>query len=155
TSQWNNGNAGTAKQPGTKQANIVQLQWFTAVTTRVVLPMFKRGLPKPFLVAYWSRDPDGTQHSQGDSLGVLSPGINGETSRLALQNADRNLKQILDWLDANPDVKSNTDVFVTSDHGFATISRRDIASGVVTASEVATHNYVDTAGEIDTDKGTL
>src|SRR6185369_9222866 len=64
--------------------------------------------------------------------------------RLAVQNADRNLRQILDWLDTNPTIKANTDIFVTSDHGFATISKREIAPGVVTSSESAKHNYTDT-----------
>jgi arylsulfatase A-like enzyme len=144
TSAWNNGYAGTVKQPGTRQANIVQQQWFADVTTRAILPSFKRELPKPFLLLYWSRDPDGTQHNQGDSLGSLSPGINGPTARLALQNADRNLKQILNWLDSNPPIKANTDIFVTSDHGFATISKREIAPGIVTKSESAKQSYVDT-----------
>ena len=39
------------------------------LATKVVLPLFKaRG--KPFVLVYWSRDPDGTQHNQGDSLGA-------------------------------------------------------------------------------------
>jgi hypothetical protein len=29
---------------------------------------------KPFVLAYWSRDPDGTQHGQGNSLGQVTPG---------------------------------------------------------------------------------
>jgi arylsulfatase A-like enzyme len=107
------------------------------------------------VLAFWSRDPDGTQHNQGDSLEGLSPGINGETSRMALRNADSNLKQILDWLNANPAVKANTDVFVTSDHGFATISKREIAPGVTTASESAKHSYVDANGNLDTERGAL
>jgi hypothetical protein len=143
-SAWNNGYAGTAKQPGTRQPNIIQQQWFADMTTRVILPIFKRELPKPFLLIYWSRDPDGTQHNQGDSFGSLSPGINGPTSRQALRNADRNLKQIRDWLDSNPIIKANTDIFVTSDHGFATISKRQIAPNVVTKSESAKLNYADT-----------
>ncbi len=154
SSQWNNGYAGTATQPGTREANILQQQWFADLTTRVILPMFKRESPKPFFLLYWSRDPDGTQHNQGDSLGSLSPGINGETSRRALQNADRNLKQILEWLDLNPTVKANTNIFVTSDHGFATISKREIAPGVITKSEAAKHDYV-ASGTIETERGRL
>src|SRR5262249_8119194 len=112
-SQGNNGYPGTAKQPGTKLPNSVQQQWFADIATKVVLPAFLREASKPFLLVYWSRDPDGTQHNQGDSLQSLSPGINGPASRLALQNVDRNLKQILNWLDSNPVVKANTDLFVT------------------------------------------
>jgi arylsulfatase A-like enzyme len=155
TSPWNNGYGGNPKQSGTRNANIVQQQWFADVTTRVLLPKFKQDSTKPFVLLYWSRDPDGTQHNQGDSFGSLAPGINGETSRLALRNADRNLKQILDWLNANPSVKANTNVFVTSDHGFATISKREVAPGVVTTSESAKHSYVDANGNIDTERGTL
>ena len=35
---------------------------------------------KPFVLLFWSRDPDGTQHYQGDSLQHLTPGINGPTA---------------------------------------------------------------------------
>jgi hypothetical protein len=85
---------------------------------------------KPFLLVFWSRDPDGTQHYQGDSLNRLTPGINGQTSKKALKNADDNLKQILDYINADPKLRVNTDVLVTSDHGFATISRREIDSAM-------------------------
>src|SRR5664279_4657677 len=52
---------------------------------------------KPFVLLFWSRDPDGTQHNEGDSLQNLVPGINGDTSKRSLQNADHCLKQLLDW----------------------------------------------------------
>ncbi len=125
TSQGSNGFAGDAVNPGTRRANITQQQWFADVTTDILLPRFAEA-NKPFVLLYWSRDPDATQHNQGDSLQTLAPGINGETSRQALHNADQNLKQLLDWLDHHPAVKANTHVLVTSDHGFATISRREI-----------------------------
>ena len=58
-----------------------------------MLPLFKeRG--KPFVMVFWSRDPDGTQHNQGDSLGALMPGINGPTSLAAIRNADNDLGQL-------------------------------------------------------------
>ena len=157
TADWNNGFPGTAKRHGTLQANRVQQQWFADAATRVILPSFRRDLPeRPFLLVFWSRDPDGTKHNQGDSLGSLYPGINGDTSRLAVQNADRNLKQILDWLDANPGVKAITDIFITSDHGFATISRREISrTGQATQSEAAQHYYLDASGTAETETGTL
>ena len=155
-SPYNNGNAGTNTRPGTLAANVVQLQWFADVATRAVLPLFENDAGKPFALVFWSRDPDGTQHNQGDSLNKLSPGINGETSRQAVRNADRALAQLLAWLDAHPAVKANTDVFATSDHGFATISRREIdRTGHATASAAANHDYVDAAGAFDTAKGTL
>jgi arylsulfatase A-like enzyme len=126
-SEWNNGFAGDAQTGGTLDANRIQEQWFADVTTKVLLPKFASD-KKPFILLFWSRDPDGTQHNQGDSLQTLKPGINGDTSKRGLQNADHCLKQLLDWLDANPAIKSNTDVVITSDHGFATISRREIAN---------------------------
>jgi arylsulfatase A-like enzyme len=108
------------------------------------------------VLLFWSRDPDGTQHNQGDSSGGLFPGINGPTSRLAVQNADRSLKQLLAWLNERPAIKANTDVFITSDHGFATISRREVdRTGRATVSEAARHYYVDAGGRMDTAKETL
>ena len=49
---------------------------------------------KPFVLVFWSRDPDGTQHNQGDSLLSVTPGINGPTSLAAIKNADDNLAAI-------------------------------------------------------------
>src|SRR6201999_303885 len=69
------------------------------------------------------------------SLQNLAPGINGDTSHRGLQNADHNLKQILDWLDEHPAVQANTDVLVNSDHGFATLSRREINAANDTTTE--------------------
>lgn len=119
---------GTAFTPGTLAANVGQQRWFADAATRVILPAFARN-GRPFVLLFWSRDPDGSQHNQGDSLGKLQPGINGPTSRAGITNADTNLKQLLDYLAANPAVSAVTDVFVTSDHGFATISRHEIDAG--------------------------
>ena len=154
-SPYDNGYAGNAQKPGTLRPNTTQQQWMDEVTTRAVLPMFAESR-KPFVLLFWSRDPDATQHNQGDSLNQLVPGINGPSSELALQNADRSLHEIMAWLDANPKVKENTDVFVTSDHGFATISRRELdRTGTVTKSQSAQHFYNDAAGHLDTPKGFL
>jgi arylsulfatase A-like enzyme len=141
-SKWNNGFSGDAKNPGTLQANFTQQQWMADVTTKVLLPMFTKeeagAMPAPFVLLFWSRDPDATQHNQGDSPLALTPGINGPTSALALKNADRCLGELLAWLDKHPDVKANTDVLITSDHGFATISRREIdAAGTATSAPAA------------------
>ena len=95
------------------------------------------------------------EHNQGDSLGTLTPGINGPTAHMAIRNADRNLKQILDWMDSNPAIKANTDVFVTSDHGFATISKREVGPNLLTAGESAKQEYVDAAGAAEMARGTL
>ena len=112
--------------------------------------------PEPFLLVFWSGDPDETQHAQGDSVNRLAPGINGPTSKSAVRNADRTLQQILDYLDAHPDVRDNTNVFVTADHGFSTVSRRDVdASGRATGSYSATLRYVDASGRQDVHPGHL
>jgi len=92
-SRGDNGTAGNATTPGTTVANVVQQQYFVDVATKVVLPMFKeRGTP--FVLIFWSRDPDGTQHNQGDSLNRLTPGINGPTSLAASKNADDALAKL-------------------------------------------------------------
>jgi len=144
TSRYSNGFSGDRTKPGTLAANVIQQQWFADVTTRAILPLFSEDPSEPFAIVFWSRDPDGSQHNQGDSHLALAPGINGVTSKAGLRNADRNLQQILSWLDAHPAIKASTDVFVTSDHGFATISRREIeVTGRATSSEAARHDYVD------------
>jgi len=156
TSSYNNGYVGDRARAGTLLANTGQQQWMVDVATRALLPMFAETPDKPFVLLYWSRDPDGTQHNHGDSLGVLAPGVNGPTSKRGVQNADRNLQQILAWLDANPAIKADTDVFVTSDHGVATISKHEIdRTGRATESEAAKHDYVDATGKIDTVRGML
>ena len=67
-------------------ANVVQQAWFTDVATKALLPMFKeRG--KPFVIVFWSRDPDGTQHSQGDSL--AAPGAGHQRPDLARRHPQR------------------------------------------------------------------
>jgi hypothetical protein len=58
---------GTAIMPGVHVANVEQQNWLIAVATRVLLPRFAAA-DKPFVLVFWSRDPDGTQHNQGDSL---------------------------------------------------------------------------------------
>ena len=156
TSPFNNGFTGDRATPGTRMANLVQQEWFDAVATDVVLPSLASDAATPFVFLYWSRDPDGTQHNQGDSLGSLVPGVNGETSRQGVRNADRSLQRLMAWLDAHPAVKANTNVMVTSDHGFATISRSTIDRlGQRTASESAKHDYVTDTSGIDTARGTL
>jgi arylsulfatase A-like enzyme len=120
--------AGNSTNPGTHEDNSAQQQFFIAATTRAVLPLLQRRA-RPFVLVYWSRDPDGTQHNQGDSLNALVPGINGPTSRAAVRDADDNLRQLLEYLRADAALAASTDVFVTSDHGFATISKHDIDAG--------------------------
>jgi hypothetical protein len=125
-----NGKAGDFQTPGTLIANTVQQDYFVAATTQAVLPLFKeRG--KPFVLTFWSRDPDGTQHNQGDSLNRLVPGINGPTSLASIRNADNNLASLLAAL-KTLGLERATDVIVTADHGFATISKESATSFAAT-----------------------
>jgi hypothetical protein len=148
--------AGNNVVPGTLQANIGQQQFFADATTKAILPTFVNS-GKPFMVVFWSRDPDGTQHNQGDSLNQLTPGINGPTSKAAVHNADNNLKQILDYINSNPELKDNTDIVVTADHGFATISKHEIdATGKhFTSSYAASFTYKDITGRQEVNTGFL
>jgi hypothetical protein len=116
-----NGNAGDATTPGATVANVTQQNYFVTAATKAVLPMFKAS-GKPFVMVFWSRDPDGTQHNQGDSLGKLVPGINGPTSLASIRNADDNLRALRASL-RELGLERTTDVIVSSDHGFSTISK--------------------------------
>jgi hypothetical protein len=78
-SRGDNGKAGNDKTAGTTVANVVQQGYFASVAAKVVLPMVKAH-NRPFVLVFWSRNPDGTQHNQGDSLLQVTPGINGPTS---------------------------------------------------------------------------
>jgi hypothetical protein len=147
--------SGNNATPGTLAPNATQQQYFADATTKAVLPAFKAN-GSPFVLVYWSRDPDGTQHNQGDSLNTLVPGINGPTSKAGVHNADNNLKQILDYLNSNPDLAANTDIIVTADHGFATISKHDVApDGTSTSSYAASFIYKDTTGRQEVNTGFL
>src|SRR6201999_1864637 len=116
-SPFNNGNCGDTSTPGTRMPNLLQQHYFISTLTEAILPMFIAE-QKPFAIVYWSRDPDGTQHYQGDSLNCLVPGINGPTSKNAIRNVDENLRELLDFVQSNPTLRDNTDIFITSDHGF-------------------------------------
>lgn len=112
--------------PRAKVVNIEQQAYLTAVATRVLLPMFKeRG--KPFLMVFWSRDPDTSQHGQTDGPNRLLPGINGPSSLAAIRNADDSLARLLDGL-KEQGLDGTTDVILTSDHGFSTISKESATS---------------------------
>ena len=154
--------AGNNVTPGTREANVAQQRYFTDAITRAILPAFRQQRAaspdgRGFILVYWSRDPDGSQHNQGDSLGSLVPGINGPTSRAAIRNADDNLRQILDYVQSDPDLAASTDVFVTADHGFSTISKRDLdASGRrFTRSYAASRTYRDASGRQEVTAGSL
>ena len=121
-----NGMAGDAKTPGTTSANVAQQAWMADVAAKVVLPMFK-ARNKPFVLVFWSRDPDGSQHNTGDSLNTITPGINGPTSMAGIKNADDNLAQLRKTLD-ELGLGASTNIMISSDHGFSTISKESKTS---------------------------
>jgi len=97
-----------------------------------VLPMFK-ARNKPFVLVFWSRDPDGTQHNQGDSHLKVTPGINGPTSLASIKNADDNLAELRKALD-ELGLAATTDIVIAADHGFSTISKESKTSAAAQAS---------------------
>jgi arylsulfatase A-like enzyme len=107
--------------PFTATPNIVQQAYLRQAVTQVLLPRLKEN-GKPFVILYWSRDPDNTQHNALDSEGKLVPGINSTSGRAAIANADADLKGILETL-KQYGLDGSTDVFVTADHGFSTIAK--------------------------------
>jgi type I phosphodiesterase/nucleotide pyrophosphatase len=125
-SRGDNGKAGDFKTAGTTVANVTQGKFFADAVTKVILPMFK-ARNKPFIIVLWSRDPDGSQHNQGDSLNSLTPGINGPTSLAAIKNADDNLAQVRQAL-KDLGLESSTNIVVSADHGFSTISKESSTS---------------------------
>jgi arylsulfatase A-like enzyme len=125
-SRGENGKAGDAKTPGTLVPNTAQQAYFADVASQIVLPMFK-ARNKPFVLVFWSRDPDGSQHNNGDSLNTLTPGINGPTSLAGIKNADNNLAQLRKALD-DLGLSATTDVMIAADHGFSTISKESKTS---------------------------
>ncbi len=119
------GRAQRSETPG-KTTNHIQQKYYRDIVTKVLLPHFKEQ-KKPFMLLYWSSDPDGTQHSQRDSLGEFTPGINGPTSLAAIRVADDDLAAIMDTLkELGLDAKTN--IFVTADHGFSTVSKQSKTS---------------------------
>jgi predicted AlkP superfamily pyrophosphatase or phosphodiesterase len=131
-SRGDNGKAGDAKTPGTLVPNTVQQAYFADVASKIVLPMFKERA-KPFVLVFWSRDPDGTQHNTGDSLNTFTPGINGATSLASIKNADNNLAQLRKALD-DLGLSATTNIMIAADHGFSTISKESKTSPAAKAS---------------------
>ena len=121
-----NGWGGAYNMPGVTVSNKEQQAWFVGVASKVVLPKFAAD-GKPFAMVYWSRDPDGTQHAEGDSLNKLKPGINGPTTMEAIRNASDNLQVLIDQL-KQLGLYETTDIIVTADHGFATVSKQSKTS---------------------------
>ena len=121
-----NGSPGNDEGGGVWTANVQQQDWMTDAATKVLLPYFK-ARAKPFFMVFWSRDPDGTQHFQGDSLNTLTPGINGQTSLAAIRNADNDLARLREALHVLG-LEPTTDIVVLADHGFSVTSKQSATS---------------------------
>jgi hypothetical protein len=149
-----------ATAPKTAAPNDAQEKYLLDIAAKIVLPKFK-ATGKPFALVFWSRDPDGTQHAQKDSLGTLTPGINGATSRAGIKDADDTLAALLAAL-KSLGLDRTTDVFVTADHGFSTIDKRSKTSAAARYEEaggplsaVDTRNAPPPVGERDLPPGFL
>ncbi|HVV26724.1 MAG TPA: alkaline phosphatase family protein [Rhizomicrobium sp.] len=112
--------------PKSAVPNIEQEVNLMKATTRIVLPHFAES-GKPFALIFWSRDPDMSQHNERDSLGEYDPGINGPSGKAGTRDADTMLGELMDALKAQG-LDKNTDVFVTADHGFVTVSHASATS---------------------------
>lgn len=112
--------------PRTTMPDYDQEVWLMKATTRIVLPHFAES-GKPFAMLFWSRDPDITQHNASDSVGEFDPGINGPTALAAARHADTQLGALMAAL-KEQGLDKTTDVFVTADHGFLTISHASVTS---------------------------
>jgi len=117
--------------PASSVPDIEQEVYLMKAATRIVLPHFRESA-KPFVLLFWSRDPDMSQHNGKDSIGEYAPGINGPSGKAGTRNADTMLGELMDALKAQG-LDKTTDIFVTADHGFITVSHdglgRDLASG--------------------------
>ena len=112
---------GAGAPPFTSTPNLTQQAWLLSLTTQSLIPSLSNQA-KPFVLIFWSRDPDATQHGAVDSSGRIVPGINSVDAREAIYNADSNLKGIMDAMKLWG-LADNTDIFVTADHGFSTIGK--------------------------------
>jgi arylsulfatase A-like enzyme len=115
-----------ATPPARALPNRAQQDYFVRIATKIVLPRLK-ARNAPFMLVFWSRDPDGTQHGQTDSIGKLVPGINGPSSLAAIRNADDDLAKLAAGLDALG-LAATTDIIVAADHGFSTIAKTSATS---------------------------
>lgn len=107
--------------PKTAVPNTAQNTYMLAIATKVVLPKLKAS-GKPFVLVFWSRDPDASQHGTKDSIGKLSPGINGPSGTAGIRDANDTFAGLMASLKAQK-LDASTNVFITADHGFSTIGK--------------------------------
>ena len=116
----------TGPAPAAQTPNIPQEVWLMKAATRIVLPHFAEEA-KPFVLLFWSRDPDYSQHNTRDSVGEYEPGINGPSGLAGTRDADTMLGELLAAL-KEQGLDKTTDVFVTADHGFVTVAHASATS---------------------------
>jgi hypothetical protein len=104
-------------------------KWFAGVAL-AMLPTFK-DRHKPFLMVFWSHDPDGTPPGQGDSPMHLVPGSNGRASLEAARQADAELARLLTTLDEQG-LTATTDVILASAYGQSTVFKESATSYAAT-----------------------
>jgi arylsulfatase A-like enzyme len=104
-------------------------KWFAGVAL-AMLPAFK-DRHKPFLMVFWSHDPDGLPPSQGDSLMHLVPGSRGPASLESARQADAELGRLLASLDEQG-LTATTDVILASAHGQSTVFKESATSFAAT-----------------------
>jgi arylsulfatase A-like enzyme len=112
---------GVGTTPFPSKPNLTQQAYEQSVVAQVLIPRLKTS-GKPFVLFFWSRDPDTTQHGAEDSDGKLIPGINSVNPYAAVYNADTTLKNILGALELNG-LKADTNIIVAADHGFSTVAK--------------------------------
>jgi hypothetical protein len=113
----------TPRRPGTTVANVAQQAYLPTSPPRSVLPMFK-ARNKPFVLVFWSRDPDGSQHNTGDSLNTdHCPASTGRprwpASRTPTTTSPSSARR-----STSSGLAASTNIIVSADHGFSTISRK-------------------------------
>ena len=93
--------------PAQDLPNTARLTHARRILTEYVLPELD-----PEVALIWSSEPDKAQHEYGVGLGLANQ---------ALMEADAEFGELLAWLELNGRAGA-TDVFVTSDHGYSTIT---------------------------------
>ena len=92
--------------PDKESPNIPQMEHGTRVLTEYVLAE-----REPAVALIWFSEPDSSNHKAG---------VGSALSNRALAAADEQFGRVIEWLDDEGRL-SETDVFVVSDHGYATI----------------------------------
>ncbi len=92
--------------PGKDSPNVPQMEHGTRVLTEYVLAE-----REPTVALIWFSEPDSSNHAAG---------VGSALSNRALAAADEQFGRIMSWLEGNGALQE-TDVFVLSDHGYATI----------------------------------